>query len=231
MLYSKNKKEHSIRTLLLVLCSLALTIPLPIYLFVTNTQRTSKLQTEVNASDITADAVTAENVDYVYDEDQNLPETQEQTSKSTIEIKEFSIEIPKIELEHDIKENVNPAQSEIYMPILDQYIAHGLGTALPDEYNGNTYLFAHSKNSYGWTTPDGGWFTRLDELVLGDTIYIRYNGTLYKYVVEDILIVTPEETYVYRANSWFDDTSSLTLQTCYPRGTTDKRLIIIAKQS
>jgi LPXTG-site transpeptidase (sortase) family protein len=62
-----------------------------------------------------------------------------------------------------------------------------------------------------------------------DIIEINYQGKTYRYKVINIVIIEPENTSVYKSQSVFEDSNSLTLQTCYPRGTTQKRLIVTAK--
>lgn len=141
----------------------------------------------------------------------------------------FSISIPKIRLQRGITKNVNPSVKSQYLPVLEQSVAHGSGTALPDQEDGNVYLFAHSQNYYGTETPEGGWFTRIDELVPGDPIYLSYDGEEYTYRVIDYDIVGPEEIDIYTGISSYDGSSSLTLQTCYPRGDTALRLIVYAR--
>jgi sortase A len=99
---------------------------------------------------------------------------------------------------------------------------------LPGESNGNTYLFAHSKNVNNGTTPQGGWFTRLDELAKGDIVEVFFRDTKYRYRVEKLFIVDPSETGVYTSDTLYENKNSLTMQTCYPRGDTSKRLIVTA---
>lgn len=143
-------------------------------------------------------------------------------------LSEFSINVPAINLQKEITANVDPTDKDEYLSVIEETIAHGLYTALPNSPGGNTYLFAHSKNSSNGETPDGGWFTRIDELKTGDTITITYKGEKYLYAVVTSEIVDPEETDVYTPESPFGERRSLTLQTCYPRGTTEKRIIVTA---
>ncbi len=114
------------------------------------------------------------------------------------------------------------------MPVLDKSVAHGKNTALPGQYEGNVYLFAHSKDVYTGETPDGGWFTRIDELDKGEKIKLHFNEKIYTYEVIRSFVISPKTTNVYTRYSNYEDTNSLTLQTCYPRGDTDNRLIVVA---
>ncbi len=150
------------------------------------------------------------------------------TSLPQTSMDEFSINIPKINLQKEITANVDPTDKDEYLQVIDKTVAHGLYTALPNSPGGNTYLFAHSKNSSNGETPDGGWFTRIDELNSGDKIIVTYKGERYVYTVTESEVVEPEQTDVYTPESPFGEKSSLTLQTCYPRGTTEKRIIVTA---
>jgi len=131
-------------------------------------------------------------------------------------------------LKKDITPNVDPTNRDEYMNVIENSVAHGMYTALPYIQNGNTYLFAHSKISENGDTPEGGWFTRIDELKEGDTITLILNQTRYDYTVKTSTIVDPLDTSVYTGKSAFNGNNSLTLQTCWPRGTTEKRLIVQA---
>lgn len=153
----------------------------------------------------------------------NLPSTNHPVSN------EFYIKIDKIGLKHKIIEDVDPNDPDQYLPIIDNYIAHGKYTSLPNEPEGNTYLFAHSKNTTLNRIPEGGWFSTIDLLEEEDLIEIHYQGDVYTYEVVNSVIIEPDNTSVYKSQSVFENTNSLTLQTCYPRGTTEKRLIITAK--
>lgn len=178
---------------------------------------------------------TTENVN-IPDEDPYVPtNTAASTNHTSIPAEpntprdtKFYIEIPKVSLKHDIAQSVDPTDPEIYLDILETKVAHGKGTSLPQTSQGNTYLFAHSKSVYDGSTPSGGWFTRIDELTPGDSIIVYFYGKSYSYIVTKSFTVDPSETYVYTGKSLYDGKSSLTLQTCYPRGNTDSRLIVQA---
>jgi LPXTG-site transpeptidase (sortase) family protein len=148
---------------------------------------------------------------------------------NTPKSRSFYIEIPKISLSHPIKANVNPKNEKDYLPAIAKYVAHGKDTALPNQPNGNVYLFAHSKAVYTGATPNEGWFTRIDELHNNDKIHIYYKGQKYTYKVEKLFVVDPTYTDIYTSKSPFPNHKSLTLQTCYPRGDNSKRLIVLAK--
>jgi LPXTG-site transpeptidase (sortase) family protein len=154
---------------------------------------------------------------------QNLPYTSNDSSE--FEITNFSIAIPKIGLDHNIFYNVDPREKDIYLPILDEYVAHGKFTALPSTAESRVYLFAHSKKAPKNITPEGGYFSHIHTLKKGDKIIIKYNDQTFTYEMRERIIVEPTQVDVYTGNS---DKVEVALQTCYPPGTTEKRLIVFA---
>jgi sortase A len=99
------------------------------------------------------------------------------------------------------------------------------GTSLPGQ-TGNVYITGHSSN-YVWIKSDyNSIFALLDKLVVGDLIYVNYNGTTYEYQVFDSKIVAADDTSILKSTS----DSRLTLVTCWPVGTSLKRIVISANQ-
>lgn len=137
---------------------------------------------------------------------------------------EFKVMIPGIELEKQVVSNVDPRDEGIYKEAFKQGIAHGMGTKFPDEI-GNTYLYAHSTRDVEDIEKNAGWFTRLDELSIGDTFEIIYGQNIYTYSIASREIIDPRATGVYTA---YAPVQMVTLQTCHPRGEIEERLIIKA---
>lgn len=97
-------------------------------------------------------------------------------------------------------------------------------TALPDQI-GNVFLTGHSSN-YWWEK--GRYktiFALLDKLVVGDTIYVKYQGQLYSYRVSGQKVVKPTDTEVLGPTK----TPTLSLMTCTPTGTALRRRIVTAE--
>ena len=138
----------------------------------------------------------------------------------------FSIYIPKINAKAGILENVNPGNEKEYMEALSKGVAHAAGSVLPG-MDGATYLFAHSTNAPWNVTQYNAVFYLLRELKSGDEIYIFFLDKLYKYRVSEQKTVDSEDT------SWLlhakEGKERLILQTCWPPGTTWKRLIVVAE--
>lgn len=139
---------------------------------------------------------------------------------------DFSIVIPKIKATAPIVENVNPLDSREYLAALKNGVAHAEGTASPGNV-GNVYLFAHSTDAFYNVGRYNAIFFLIGHLNEGDEIYIYYRGREYKYIVYDKKVVEPTDTKYLGALT--EGEKTLTLQTCYPPGTTFKRLVVLAK--
>ncbi len=133
-------------------------------------------------------------------------------------ITSYSISIPKLK----IKDAVVAIGGDKIRNSLIQYP----GTALPGEY-GNTVIFGHSVlpifyNPKSYETI----FSTLPTLDKGDKISIYFDGIEYNYEVEDYFEVKPEEVQVLEQR--FNE-QVLSLITCVPPGTYNKRGIIKAR--
>lgn len=137
----------------------------------------------------------------------------------------FSIVIPKIAANSNIMPNVSVTDKESYLEALKQGVAHAKGTAFPGE-GGHIFMFAHSTD-YVWNVGTyNAVFYLLYKLEIGDEIDIFYKGQRYVYRVTGKEIVDPSEVeYLTRKT----DKEFLTLQTCWPPGTTLKRQLIFAE--
>lgn len=136
----------------------------------------------------------------------------------------FSVVIPKIGANARIVSNVDTSNEREYSEALKHGVAQAQGTAFPGE-GGHIFLFAHSTD-YWWNVSSyNAVFYLLGKLIKGDDINIFYKGERLVYRVVDSKIVDPSEVeYITRkTNKEF-----LTLQTCWPLGTTFKRLLVFA---
>jgi sortase A len=139
---------------------------------------------------------------------------------------DFSIIIPKINAKAPIIDNVDPSNQEAYIKALKKGVAHAAGTAYPGDV-GNVYLFAHSTDAFYNVGHYNAVFFLIGHLNPGDEIDIFYKGRQYIYTVYDKKVVEPTDTKYLGTLTEGDKT--LTLQTCYPPGTTLKRLVVLAK--
>ena len=134
------------------------------------------------------------------------------------QIKTYSISIPKLNIKNAVVSTIDND--------LAKHLVNYDGTAIPAG-KGNTVVFGHSTlpqlyDSKNYKTV----FTYLYQLTPGDEISVNVANVLYKYRVENITVVDPNNTSILQQN--FDD-SFLTLVTCTPPGTIWKRLAVRAR--
>ena len=87
----------------------------------------------------------------------------------------------------------------------------------------NTYLAAHRLGYPG--TGSRLLFYELDKLQQGDEVVLRGKGKTYRYKVSEVLVVDPDDSWVMGQVRGRD---MVTLQTCTPVPTFEKRLVIRA---
>lgn len=130
----------------------------------------------------------------------------------------YQLSIPKLK--------ITQAQVAINGIDLKKSLVQYPNTAFPGSF-GNTVVFGHSVlpqffNPKNYLTI----FSTLPTLVPGDEILITYDQTKYKYVVEKMIEVAPNDVSILAQR--YDD-SYLTLITCVPPGTYLRRLIVRAR--
>lgn len=138
---------------------------------------------------------------------------------------QFGLIIPKIGANVAIFPNIDAGDPGKYLPVLQNGVAHAAGTVFPG-VNGNIYLFAHSTDAFWNVGRYNAVFYLLKELENGDEIDIFYSGVRHKYRVNNKLIVDPSEVQYLTEQVPYE---RLILQTCWPPGTTLKRLLILAR--
>lgn len=138
---------------------------------------------------------------------------------------EFAVVIPKIRANSKIIANVNPFNAKEYQYALTKGVAHAKGTALPGEV-GNVFIFSHSSVNFYEATRYNSIFYLLSKLEKGDEVYIFYKGQKFIYKVYDKKIINPEDVFYLKGNS---GKKTLTLMTCWPPGTSFKRLVVLAE--
>lgn len=142
-----------------------------------------------------------------------------------VDLQDFSIYIPKINLSSNIIANVDPNSQEAYEVELQNGVAHAKGSYLPSE-GGSVFLFAHSTDTVFNILKYNAKFYAVKELSIGDEILIEFDHHKYRYVINNKMIVNPSDLEVVRGIN-----SNLILSTCYPPGTSLQRLIIFAERS
>lgn len=92
---------------------------------------------------------------------------------------------------------------------------------------GNTVFSGHSSNDLFDSGDYKFIFAQLDKLQTGDTIYANYKSTRYTYTVTKKEVVMPNQVDKL---TYATDKPVLTLITCTPLGTAEKRLLVTAEQ-
>lgn len=138
---------------------------------------------------------------------------------------EFSIIVPKIGINSRVIANVDASDKKEYGPALKKGAAHAKGTYFPGE-NGTTYIFAHSTNYEWFVAQYNAIFYLLKDIEKDDQVHLVYKGKVYPYIVTDKKIVGANDIEYMTPHKGQEE---LILQTCWPPGTSDKRLLIFAK--
>lgn len=138
--------------------------------------------------------------------------------------RDFAIIVPKIGINAPIIAGVNPAKASEYDAALLKGVAQASTSMLPDQ-DGTVYLFSHSTN-YDWFVKDlNAVFYLLKNLKEGDLIVLVYKGTTYTYRLRDSRVVAPSEvSYLVPQVG----KKNLILQTCWPPGSINQRLLLFA---
>jgi len=154
-----------------------------------------------------------------------LPSGPPQKQRIVFAEKPFTLTIPKIGVDSWVLPNIEAASEASYKPALEQGLAHALGSGFPGQGK-LVFIFGHSTN-YEWFVAElNAIFFKLKDLEIGDEIEAGQDEKTITYQVIEKKIIEAEELAFIKENL---DKDILVLQTCYPPGTTWKRLIIIAE--
>jgi len=112
----------------------------------------------------------------------------------------------------------------------DKRLGHYPGSALPGEV-GNTFIYGHSASPMFYDPQNYRTiFSTLDELEVGDEVIVEFGKDYFKYVVEKMIVLNPEDVRPLEPISpSFLRQSYLTLMTCVPPGIQTKRLLVQAR--
>jgi sortase A len=138
---------------------------------------------------------------------------------------DFSILIPKIGASAKVYPNVDPTNENEFLPILQEGVAHAKGTVFPG-MNGNIYRFAQSTDNWWNVGRYNAVFYLIKELQPGDDVDVFFENRRYNYVVQGSEIKDPNDVSFLQNSR--GDKEQLILQTCWPPGTTWKRLYVTA---
>lgn len=139
---------------------------------------------------------------------------------------DFGIVIPKIGANEEVVLNVDPENQDQYNEVLKHSVAHARGSSLPG-LGGSTYLFAHSATTFWDVGRHNALFYLIKDLENGDDIVVFFDKKRHNYKVVDKQTIDAEDTHFLTTDR--GEGEELLLQTCWPPGTTLKRLVVIAK--
>lgn len=136
--------------------------------------------------------------------------------------------IPKINVDAPIVMNVGPSAQE-QLDAMSNGIAHVPypGASAEPGQVGNSVFSAHSSSDWTDTGAYKFIFVQLERLAVDDIIYINYKSKRYSYKIYDTKVVMPTDV---DALKYTGNDPIITLITCVPLGTAEKRLLIFAKQ-
>lgn len=113
----------------------------------------------------------------------------------------------------------------IFMQELEKGVVRYPGSAVPGE-KGNAFVFGHSSN-FPWIKGDfNDVFALLDNVSFGDEIIVFYNQKKFVYTVREKKIVKPGDVKALERDP---AKTEISLMTCWPIGTTLKRMLVFAE--
>jgi LPXTG-site transpeptidase (sortase) family protein len=136
-----------------------------------------------------------------------------------------SIEIPKINIQAPLIFIASTEQGD-FQEALDTGVVSYPGSSLPGEA-GQTIVLGHSAPP-GWPKINYDWvFSEINDLVVGDEIFVYFNGQKYSYSVKDKVFLEkgeelPKEDLISGKNT-------LILLSCWPPGADRRRIAVIAE--
>lgn len=110
---------------------------------------------------------------------------------------------------------------------LERGVVRYPNTGTPDR--GNMLIFGHTSD-YWWNNNEFGQiFRNIPKLTQGQIIKIIWNNQIYQYKIIAKEIVKPKNVSKIYAKYQSDNIHYLTLVGCYPVGTADSRIMIVAQ--
>ena len=125
--------------------------------------------------------------------------------------------------------NVESTEEKVYDQYLKRGVAHFKGTPLPGD-GGNSFIYGHSSVESFFARHQNlaeTIFTRLEDIDIGDDIYIEKDGNQLYYIVRKKKIVEPDDFSILDTQG---NKEVVTLMTCWPLGIGTKRLVVVAER-
>lgn len=139
---------------------------------------------------------------------------------------EFSVILPRIGASAQVFPNIDANNEKEFLKVLQTGVAHAKGSVFPG-IKGNTYLFAHSTDNFWDVGRYNAIFYLLKDLQVGDDVVIFFENVRHNYTVTETKIVDPSDVSALTKSQEGQD-EQLVMQTCWPPGTTWKRLLVFA---
>lgn len=128
-----------------------------------------------------------------------------------------------------ITSNVESTEEEVYDQFLKRGVAHFRGTPLPGD-GGNSFIYGHSSVESFFSRHQNlpeTIFTRLEDIEVGDDVYIDKDNEELHYIVRKKKIVEATDFSILNTQG---DKETVTLMTCWPLGIGTKRLVVVAEK-
>jgi len=154
----------------------------------------------------------------------NLDDWLNQKNIFSVPDKNFSIIIPQLGINAKVVAAVDLSDEEAMQKALKEGVIQAQGGASPGQ-GGTTYIFGHSTDSPLHIELYNAIFYPLKDIKENEEVIVIYKGRPYTYKVEEKKIIAADNIQ-YLTN--FSGEEKLVLLTCWPPGTTIKRLLIIA---
>lgn len=137
--------------------------------------------------------------------------------------KPFSITIPSLNIDDmSVIHPEDPFTADGVLEPLSRGVGHLLG--FPGE-GAKVLIYGHSSNVPWDLSVYSKIFRTINQLVIGDLIYVSYNGSLHTYQVTEKRTVAVNDATPYQTN---DRGEELILYTCWPPDTIDERYLVFA---
>ena len=144
--------------------------------------------------------------------------------------KDMYIDVESVGIEDIIvTANVESSVEEVYDEYLKRGVAHFKGTPLPGD-GGNSFIYGHSSVESFFSRHQNlpeTIFTRLEDIDVGDSVYIQRDDQRLHYIVRKKKIVEASDFSILKTQG---DKETVTLMTCWPLGVGTKRLIVVAEK-
>ncbi len=145
--------------------------------------------------------------------------------------KVFYLSIPSLGFDKlAVEANVDSSTESAYIAALEDSLAHFKYTGLPiSDVQNNIVIYGHSSApSYNPKRSDPMVaFSFLDELKVGDDIYIEMEGKQFHYKMQRSKVVKPDEVSIITGTP---GKRTLTLFTCTPDGSDENRYVAVARE-